>query len=80
MPGPGFDPGADGEYLRRATREYLGDQADCDLEVVRVLDATPSGKFLFSRSSVTPAFLAPGLPRGPHHRGPAEPAALLDTN
>jgi phenylacetate-CoA ligase len=60
VPGPGFDPQADGEYLRRATREHLGACASCTLECVRELKAAPSGKFLFSRSTVTPAFLAPG--------------------
>jgi phenylacetate-CoA ligase len=56
-PGPGFDPRADGEYLRRATREHLGAAATADVEPVRELPAEPSGKFLFSRSSVAPAFL-----------------------
>jgi phenylacetate-CoA ligase len=56
-PGRGFDPAADGEYLRAATREHLGPGATCDLDLVAELPRSPSGKFLFSRSSVSPAFL-----------------------
>jgi phenylacetate-CoA ligase len=56
-PGPGFDPLEDGEYLRRSTREHLGETATADVEPVADLPAEPSGKFLFSRSSVAPAFL-----------------------
>ncbi len=59
-PGPGYDPGEDGEYLARATREHLGEGARADVECVADLPAEPSGKFLFSRSSVAPAFLAGG--------------------
>jgi phenylacetate-CoA ligase len=57
-PGPGFDPAADLDYLRRTTRCHLGDTAEVAVELVDSLPAEPSGKFLFSRSSVTPAFLA----------------------
>jgi phenylacetate-CoA ligase len=53
-PGPGFEPGPDGEYLADATRRYLGEGADADLEVVAELPAAPSGKILFSRSCVSP--------------------------
>ena len=56
-PGPDFDAQADGEYLRRATRKYLGAAATADIEPVRELSAAPSGKFLFSCSTVTPDFL-----------------------
>jgi phenylacetate-CoA ligase len=56
-PGHCFDPETDAEYLRRATRQHLGTAATADVELVRELAAEPSGKFLFSRSSVTPAFL-----------------------
>jgi hypothetical protein len=56
-PGRGFDLDADGEYLRQATREYLGAQADIEVELVTAFPASPSGKFLFSCSSVTPEFL-----------------------
>ena len=58
-PGAAFDPVADVEYLRRTTREYLGDRAVVRAELVDALPAEPSGKFLFSRSTVTPDFLAP---------------------
>jgi hypothetical protein len=57
-PGPGFDPDADALYLRQATREHLGATASADIAIVSELPAEPSGKFLFSRSSVAPAFLA----------------------
>jgi phenylacetate-CoA ligase len=51
-PGSGFDLTSDREYLCRATREYLGVQATADVEPVRDFPPTPSGKFLFSQSSV----------------------------
>jgi phenylacetate-CoA ligase len=57
-PGRGFDAAADLAYLRSATRQHLGDRAEADAELVDALPAEPSGKFLFSRSSVTPGFLA----------------------
>jgi phenylacetate-CoA ligase len=56
-PGPGFDPLADLDYLRRATQEHLGPQATADIEPVVEFPVSPSGKFLFSCSSVTPDFL-----------------------
>ena len=56
-PGPGFDAQADAEYLRRATSEHLGAGASAEVETVAELPVEPSGKFLFSRSSVAPAFL-----------------------
>jgi hypothetical protein len=57
-PGPGFDPVADRQYLEEATRRYLGSEAQCDVELVQELPAAPSGKFVFSRSSVAPGFLS----------------------
>src|SRR5262249_30208474 len=57
-PGRDFCPTEDLEYLRNATRRFLGEQAAVESEVVAELPAEPSGKFLFSRSTVTPAFLA----------------------
>jgi phenylacetate-CoA ligase len=65
-PGATFDPGADLDYLRTATRRYLGDETAVHHEIVEDLPAEPSGKFLFSRSSVTPDFLA-AAGRGPTH-------------
>jgi phenylacetate-CoA ligase len=56
-PGPGFDLAADSDYLRRATREHLGAQATAEIELVQEFPVSPSGKFLFSCSSVTPDFL-----------------------
>jgi phenylacetate-CoA ligase len=56
-PGPGYDPIIDGEYLKAATRQHLGAGAEVAVEEVEELPAAPSGKFLFSRSTVTPAFL-----------------------
>jgi phenylacetate-CoA ligase len=63
-PGQGFDADGDLAYLRAATRRHLGERAEADVEWVDALPAEPSGKFLFSRSSVTPGFLA-GAARGP---------------
>jgi phenylacetate-CoA ligase len=56
-PGRDFQPARDLEYLRATTRQYLGEQAMIDSEVVAELLAEPSGKFLFSRSTVAPDFL-----------------------
>jgi hypothetical protein len=56
-PGPGFDPKQDRFYLEEATRRYLGEQATAELETVADIPVTPSGKFLFSRSAVSPAWL-----------------------
>jgi phenylacetate-CoA ligase len=56
-PGSTFDPIADPDYLQAATREHLGPSAECELEMVNDLPVSASGKFLFSRSTVTPAFL-----------------------
>ena len=57
-PGRDFRPAEDVAYLRAATRDHLGAGAEADAELVDDLPAEPSGKFLFSRSSVAPAFLA----------------------
>lgn len=56
-PGVGFDPVTDGNYLRHETRQHLGPQATCDLDLVAYLPRSSSGKFLFSRSHVSPSFL-----------------------
>src|SRR5262249_20889196 len=63
-PGTGFDATADFAYLGAATRHPLGERAEAEFEVVAALPAEPSGKFLFSRSTVPPGFLA-GAARGP---------------
>jgi len=56
-PGRDFHRIRDLEYLRTTTRQYLGEEAVIDSEVVEDLPAEPSGKFLFSRSTVAPKFL-----------------------
>jgi phenylacetate-CoA ligase len=58
-PGRDFDAIEDVKYLQEATRRRLGDGAVCDWEAVEELPSEPSGKFLFSRSTATPRFLAP---------------------
>jgi phenylacetate-CoA ligase len=57
-PGRDFHRLRDLEYLRATTRQYLGEQMEIDNEIVEELPAEPSGKFLFSRSTVVPRFLA----------------------
>jgi phenylacetate-CoA ligase len=57
-PSRDFRHDADLEYLRAATREYLGKETRAEAEFVDELSPEPSGKFLFSRSTVTPDFLA----------------------
>ncbi len=56
-PGRNFNPVEDLEYLQNATRRHLGEATSIDSEVVNELPAEPSGKFLFSRSTVTPEHL-----------------------
>jgi phenylacetate-CoA ligase len=58
-PGRDFHHERDLEYLRSTTRRYLGAEMRIDSEVVDEMPAEPSGKFLFSRSTVAPSFLAP---------------------
>lgn len=55
-PGVGYHATEDREYLEVATREYLGGETTCEVEVVETLPRAESGKFVFSRSSVTPAW------------------------
>ena len=56
-PGSDFQGERDVDYLRSTTRKYLGAQAEIESEVVEELPGESSGKFLFSRSTVTPNFL-----------------------
>jgi phenylacetate-CoA ligase len=58
-PGRAFHRERDLAYLQAATRQHLGAAATIDSEIVEDLPTEPSGKFLFSRSTVTPRFLAP---------------------
>jgi phenylacetate-CoA ligase len=55
-PGPQFDPVGDFEYLQQSTRRHLGEGAEVTAELVEDLPTEPSGKFLFSRSTVIPTF------------------------
>jgi phenylacetate-CoA ligase len=76
-PGRDFRAEDDLAYLRAATRAHLGDRAEVGAELVAELPAEPSGKFLFSRSTVAPPFLAPAAPgRAAAGRGrnPDEPS------
>jgi phenylacetate-CoA ligase len=63
-PGRDFQPERDLDYLRRATRVYLGPDTAVEAECVEDLPAEPSGKFLFSRSTVALDFLAQGNGEG----------------
>ncbi len=56
-PGRDYRHEDDMNYLRCTTRQFLGDRADVDVEVVDDLPTESSGKFLFSRSTVTPSYL-----------------------
>jgi phenylacetate-CoA ligase len=56
-PGRDFHHESDLQYLRSTTRRYLGAEARVESEVVEDLPAESSGKILFSRSTVAPAFL-----------------------
>lgn len=59
-PGKEFDTFADVEYLKKTTRTYLGDDTTVDAQLVDALPPEPSGKFLFSRSTVAPSFIRAG--------------------
>jgi phenylacetate-CoA ligase len=59
-PGHGFAASEDLDYLRTATQRYLGEDTEVDSQLVEELPGEASGKFLFSRSSVAPGFLASG--------------------
>jgi hypothetical protein len=60
-PGRDFRPDSDLAYVRAETRRYLGADTRVTANVVASLPAEPSGKFLFSRSTVAPDFIAPLL-------------------
>ena len=57
-PGRGFSGEDDLAYLCAATRDHLGTDTRVTAELVDDLPVEPSGKFLFSRSTVAPEFLA----------------------
>jgi phenylacetate-CoA ligase len=56
-PGHGFCPAEDVPYLEETARRYLGADTVIGWEPVAELPSEASGKFLFSRSTVTPGFL-----------------------
>lgn len=56
-PSDAFSTTDDVAYLERTSRQYLGESIEVRCELVDELPCEPSGKFLFSRSTVTPAFL-----------------------
>jgi phenylacetate-CoA ligase len=57
-PGPGFNPESDRLYLEDATRKHMGDRSTSEVEIVAEFPVPPSGKFLFSRSTVAPSWLS----------------------
>jgi phenylacetate-CoA ligase len=57
-PGHDFAAEKDLAYLEVASRQYLGETVVVRWELVDELPCEPSGKFLFSRSTVAPAFLS----------------------
>jgi phenylacetate-CoA ligase len=65
-PGSAFHLEGDLDYLRSATRRYLGEATDVSWEIVPELAVEASGKYLFSRSTVAPTFLQGN--RGKPHR------------
>jgi phenylacetate-CoA ligase len=71
-PGPLFRRDADLAYLRASTCAYLGEETATELELVEELPSEPSGKFLFSRSTVLADFLAPHF--SPPRSGPSTKA------
>ena len=56
-PGRSFAATEDLAYLEQTSRQYLGEGTAVGWELVEELPSEPSGKFLFSRSTVTPNFL-----------------------
>ena len=57
--GSRFQDPADLEFLKATARTYLGETTEVGWEYVEELRSEPSGKYLFCRSSVAPAFLGP---------------------
>ncbi len=61
-PGVAFAQAEDLAYLEQTTRRYLGETVKVGWELVQEIPCEASGKFLFSRSTVTPAFVRAGVP------------------
>jgi phenylacetate-CoA ligase len=55
--GPSFLESQDLEYLTQASREHLGEKSIIEFEYVEELAPEASGKYIFCRSTVVPAFL-----------------------
>jgi phenylacetate-CoA ligase len=69
-PGRGFRGAEDLDYLAQISQRYLGEGTSVTWEIVDELSSEPSGKFIFSRSTVTPEFLRLAPPPGtPESRG-----------
>lgn len=66
--GPDFRDPDDVRYLERCAQRYLGESMSVECEFVEELRPEPSGKFLFSRSTVTPEFLRPAAGVGAGRR------------
>lgn len=58
-PARAFRARQDLDYLQETSRRYLGEGTVIDWEMVDSLNAEPSGKFLFSRSTAAPEYLSP---------------------
>jgi phenylacetate-CoA ligase len=56
-PGAGFNETEDRRFIEEAARYYLGQEMVVDLQLVDEMKPEPSGKFLFSRSTLTPDYL-----------------------
>ncbi len=56
-PGRDFNHEEDLAYLKKTSRQYLGEALGVQVELVEEIPAEASGKFLFSRSTIAPAYL-----------------------
>jgi hypothetical protein len=62
-PGRDFSEAEDIAYLKETSRAYLGEAIRVGWENVVELPSEQSGKFLFSRSKVTPSFVRSAQPQ-----------------
>jgi phenylacetate-CoA ligase len=62
-PGREFSAVEDVGYLEETSRTYLGEAIRVGWEIVEDLPSEPSGKFLFSRSKVSPSFVRNAQPQ-----------------
>jgi hypothetical protein len=63
-PGAGFQEREDRQFIEEAARHYLGQEMAIEFQFVEEMKPEPSGKFLFSRSTLTPDYLRPRQPAG----------------